>query len=57
MALVVAERDDLTVAAEQIHEVVRTQLAPHKWLQDVEFVESLERTVNGKIGRAERHAV
>ncbi|MDX3339687.1 class I adenylate-forming enzyme family protein [Streptomyces sp. ME02-6979.5a] len=57
VALVVAERDDLTVAAEQIHEVVRTQLAPHKWLQDVEFVESLERTVNGKIGRAERHAV
>jgi len=57
VALVVAERDDVMVTAEQIHEAVRTQLAPHKWLQDVVFVDSLERTVNGKIGRAERHGV
>ncbi|MDJ0380129.1 class I adenylate-forming enzyme family protein [Streptomyces sp. G-G2] len=57
VALVVAERDDVTVTAEQIHEAVRTQLAPYKWLQDVVFVDSLERTVNGKIGRAEHHGV
>ncbi|MGF1428975.1 class I adenylate-forming enzyme family protein [Kitasatospora sp. LaBMicrA B282] len=55
VALVVAGRDDVPVTAEQIHEAVRTQLAPHKWLQDVVFVDRLERTVNGKIGRTERH--
>ncbi|MGE7386046.1 class I adenylate-forming enzyme family protein [Streptomyces sp. NPDC004126] len=57
VALVVAGRGDVVVTAEQIHEAVRTQLAPHKWLRDVVFVDSLERTVNGKIGRAERHGV
>lgn len=47
----VVRKADSNLDADAVMAVVRENLAPHKWLREVEFVDRLETTTTGKIRR------
>jgi len=49
-AVLVANRQDEALVAE-LQKLVREQLSPHEYPREIEFVESLPKTPNGKVNR------
>ncbi len=53
VALIV-RTEDAPLEAAEVSAAVREALAPHKWLRDVAFVDTLETTTTGKLRRLDR---
>jgi len=47
----VVVRDGASVSADELQQLARSQLSPHKYPREVRFVAGLPRTANGKLDR------